>query len=234
MLAYDKNSARKQNILFNSRLRMPMKGHKFLLVTLHLLVFYTPLTSMAGDLSGNKPVRSLLEIRYQHVVPQKWDISCGAAALATVMNYQHGEKLTEKEVAEAMLKKTDPGRVKARLGFSLLDMKQYADRRGYLAEGYSQLQLTDLSEMAPIIVPIRVHDYNHFVIFRGMRDGKVLLADPAFGNRRMSIEAFRKSWLGKLGFVVKRPDGTMPLGVLGIHSQKNNDSRAAIAPSAGI
>lgn len=204
-----------------------------MLLTFPVMAFYMPLTSMAGDLSGNKPVRSLLEIRYQHVVPQKWDISCGAAALATVMNYQHGEKLTEREVAEAMLKRTDPTRVRARLGFSLLDMKGYADKRGYQSEGYSQLQLTDLTQMAPVIVPIRVHDYNHFVIFRGTRDGKVLLADPAFGNRRMSTEAFKEAWLGNLGFVVKRPDGTMPLGVLGIRPQENDETRAAIARPTG-
>ena len=36
------------------------------------------------------PVRSLLEIRRSGVVVQKFDISCGAAALATILRYQHG------------------------------------------------------------------------------------------------------------------------------------------------
>lgn len=161
----------------------------------------------AGNLLGDRPVRSLLEIRYQNVVPQKWDISCGAAALATVLNYQHRDAVTEKEVAKAMLKGNDPARVRARLGFSLLDLKRFADSRGYRGIGYRDLSIEDLVKFGPTIVPIRVHGYNHFVIFRGLEDGHVLLADPAFGNRRMTLDRFKTAWLQNLGFVVARRDG---------------------------
>ncbi|MEW5792410.1 MAG: C39 family peptidase [Pseudomonadota bacterium] len=161
----------------------------------------------AGNLLGDRPVRSLLEIRYQNVVPQKWDISCGAAALATVLNYQHHDTVTEKEVAKAMLKGNDPARVRARLGFSLLDLKRFADSRGYRGIGYRDLGIEDLVKFGPTIVPIRVHGYNHFVIFRGLEDGRVLLADPAFGNRRMPLDQFKSAWLQNLGFVVVRRDG---------------------------
>ncbi|MGE5319866.1 MAG: hypothetical protein ACM3KD_06790, partial [Hyphomicrobiaceae bacterium] len=33
-------------------------------------------------------VTSLLETRHAHVVIQEWDLSCGAAALATLLRYQ--------------------------------------------------------------------------------------------------------------------------------------------------
>lgn len=178
------------------------------------------------------PVRSLLEIRYQHVVPQKWDISCGAAALATVLNYQHGDNVTEREVAKAMLKGNDPARVKARLGFSLLDMKKYAESRGYRGVGYSQLQMEDLLGMGPTVVPIRVHNYNHFVIFRGVQNGRVLLADPAFGNRSMTVADFQQAWLNNLGFVVKRPDGSTPAGVLDVAKQDGGSGARHITQSA--
>lgn len=46
-----------------------------------------------------RPVRSLLEMRRHNVVVQEWDLSCGAAALTTVLNYQHGDPVTEREVA---------------------------------------------------------------------------------------------------------------------------------------
>ncbi|MEM9263647.1 MAG: hypothetical protein AAGA22_08720, partial [Pseudomonadota bacterium] len=49
------------------------------------------------------PVRSLLEIREEKVIRQNWDLSCGAAALATLLNFQHGERLTERTVAKGLI-----------------------------------------------------------------------------------------------------------------------------------
>jgi predicted double-glycine peptidase len=153
------------------------------------------------------PVRSLLEIRQQNVVVQKWDTSCGAAALATLLRYQHGLSDSEKEIAEAMLRVTDPLKVKVRGGFSLLDLKRYADARGLQGVGYMNLALDDLIEMAPAIVPVEVRGYPHFVVVRGKTDEKVLIADPAFGNRTMDVETFQSAWQGHIGFIVRRRDG---------------------------
>ena len=67
-------------------------------------------------------MRSLLEIRQKNVVVQQWDTSCGAAALATLLKYQHGLNVSEKQIAETMLRTGDPLQVKVRGGFSLLDL----------------------------------------------------------------------------------------------------------------
>lgn len=148
------------------------------------------------------PVRSLLEMRQDKVVVQKWDTSCGAAALATILTHQFGDPVTEKEAAQAMLRRTDPLRVRHRGGFSLLDLKRYAEGRGFAADGYAELDLEMLVELAPAIVPIRVREYDHFVVFRGLKRGRVLLADPSFGNRTLSIAEFERVWNGRLGFAV--------------------------------
>jgi uncharacterized protein len=37
-------------------------------------------------------------------------------------------------------------------GFSLLDLKQYAEGRGYLAYGYGELTMDDLARLGPAIV----------------------------------------------------------------------------------
>src|SRR5256885_11578586 len=50
----------------------------------------------------------------ERVVIQQWDISCGAAALATVFTYSLRDPVSEREVAQAMLRRTDPLRVKVR------------------------------------------------------------------------------------------------------------------------
>jgi uncharacterized protein len=52
-------------------------------------------------------------------------------------------------------------------------------------------------------------------VFRGIWGDRVLLADPAWGNRVMSVEGFEDAWLdfpefGKVGFVVQRRDGVEP------------------------
>ena len=160
------------------------------------------------------PVRSLLEIRQQNVVIQEWDTSCGAAALATLLQYQHGLDDSEKQIAEAMLRLTDPLKVKVRGGFSLLDLKRYADARGLQGVGYMKLSLDNLMAMAPAVVPVTTRGYPHFVIVRGRLEDRVLIADPAFGNRTMDVQAFQSAWQGNIGFVVRRPDGVVPANEL--------------------
>src|ERR671914_1211590 len=106
-----------------------------------------------------QPVRSLLEIRRENVIVQQWDISCGAAALATILTYQYGDQVSEKRIAEAMLRRTDPLRVKYRGGFSLLDLKRFAESRGYIADGYLKVTLENLLEFGPSIVPVSISGY---------------------------------------------------------------------------
>jgi hypothetical protein len=170
------------------------------------------------------PVRSLLEIRQAGVVIQNWDLSCGAAALGTLLRYEFGEPVTEKEIARGLISRGEyiehPELVQIREGFSLLDLKRYVETRGYKGLGFGQLDLNDLVKRAPIMVPINALGYNHFVIFRGIMGDHVLLADPAWGNRTMTLDKFQRMWLdygepmGHVGFVVERADGRKPLSRL--------------------
>ena len=182
------------------------------------LVLATALPSplMAG---GRAPVKSLLEMRHDRVVVQQWDLSCGAAALATLLNYQHGDPVAEREIAKGLIEReeylAEPLLVRARHGFSLLDLKRYVDRRGYEGIGYGNLEVEDLLDLAPIIVPVDLNGYPHFVVFRGMRGNRVLLADPSFGNRTMLAGRFQSAWLaypefGRVGFIVASTDGETP------------------------
>jgi uncharacterized protein len=164
----------------------------------------------SAALSAEEPVRSLREIRQENVVVQQWDTSCGAAALATLLRYQHGLAVSEKQIAEAMLRRSDPLRVKTRGGFSLLDLKRYADGQGLEGVGYINVELDNLFDMVPALVPVVVRGYPHFVIVRGKARDKVLIADPAFGNRTMDVDSFQEAWQGPIAFVVRRRDGKVP------------------------
>lgn len=174
-----------------------------------LLVLLVPLGSAAAE-SGRKPVRSLMEMRQAQVVRQDWDLSCGAAALSTLLTYQHGDPVPEARIVAAMLRRTDPVRVRARQGFSLLDLKRFAQSRGYEADGYGRLTLADLVKLGPAIMPTVIGGYNHFVVFRGLAGDRVLLADPAYGNRTMRIDRFEALWPQRVAFVVARPGGGVP------------------------
>jgi predicted double-glycine peptidase len=180
-------------------------------------------TRMDIDREPN-PVRSLLEIRHAGVMIQNWDLSCGAAALGTLLRYEFGESVTEKEIARGLISRGEyiehPELVQIREGFSLLDLKRYVQTRGYKGLGFGKLDVNDLIERAPIVVPINALGYNHFVIFRGIMGDRVLLADPAWGNRTMTLDKFQRMWLnygepmGHVGFVVERADGRRPLSRL--------------------
>lgn len=177
-----------------------------------------------GALGAARPavanaVLSVREMRHQQVVLQEFDISCAAAALCTILNYQHGERLTEREIALGLIDREEyietPELIRLRQGFSLLDLKRYVEGRGYEGIGFGRMTYDNVLERAPIIVPVDNLGYRHFLVFRGEMGGSVLAADPAYGNRTMSRGQFERRWLtfpelGKVGFVVERRDGLIP------------------------
>ena len=70
-------------------------------------------------------------------------------------------------------------------GFSMLDMKRYLASVGYQADGFQQ-PLDKLAEARlPAIVLMNEGSYHHFVVVKGLRDGRVLIGDPARGTRSM-------------------------------------------------
>ena len=159
-------------------------------------------SAFAAD-SIRKPVRSLFEIRQEGVIVQKWETSCAAAALATVLTFSHHDPVSEKLVAQGMLRSTDPIKVKVRGGFSLLDMKRFVEGRGFKGTAFKGLSMNDLLTLQSPIVPIDFHGNPHFVVVRGLNAaGDVHLADPAFGNHTMSVASFQAIWREGIGFVV--------------------------------
>ena len=182
---------------------------------------YDGAVAMAAD--SAPPVRSLIEKRHQNVVLQQWELSCAAAALATILRYQYGVPVTERSVALGLIDRKEyianPELVRLRQGFSFLDLKRFVDALGYEGIGLGQLAFPDLLERAPIIVPVNLHGYPHFVVFRGATSNAVLLADPAFGNVTVSIPKFINGWIeyqniGRVGFVVTKAGTLAPPGRL--------------------
>ena len=84
-------------------------------------------------------------------------------------------------------------------------MKRFAETRGYSAVGFRHLSLDELAAMPDAIVPIEEYSGPHFVVVRGMRDGRIDIADPAFGNRSIPVTRFLELWREGIGFSVTRP-----------------------------
>jgi hypothetical protein len=141
------------------------------------------------------PVDSVEDRRFASVVRQRYDFSCGSAALATLLRYHYGGRQDEAQVFRGMWMEGDRDQIR-RLGFSLLDMKRYLAAKGIAADGF-QVSLEEVAAAGvPGIALINLNGYRHFVVVKGVADGEVLVGDPALGLRVMPAEEFRAAWNG--------------------------------------
>ena len=132
------------------------------------------------------PVKSWKALRDAQVVKQDLDFSCGAAALATLLNHFYGQTLTE----EALLKAMDKGEGRA----SFEDMAKALPQFGFRAQGFAASwdQITRLK--MPVIVYVKHRKNDHFSVLRGISEDTVWLADPSLGNRTYSQQQFLAMW----------------------------------------
>ncbi|MDB5771556.1 MAG: peptidase [Burkholderia sp.] len=146
-------------------------------------------------------VTSLKEVRFKATIRQQYDFSCGSAAIATLLTYHYGYAVNEQMVFEEMYLRGDQRKIRQE-GFSLLDMKMFLQSRSFQADGF-QLPLEKLeAARLPAIVLLADNGYRHFVVIKGIRDGRVLVGDPSSGTRAIPRDRFESLWVGKLLFVI--------------------------------
>lgn len=183
---------------------------KTVMVVLFLGPLYAQVAVDPEGMRATKTVRTLKDMRNAQVVRQQWDVSCGAAALSTLLTYDFKDNTPETAVVVWMLRRTDPVKMRARGGFSLLDLKRFAQARGYRAEGFSGMSLEELADLkTAAIVPIHSKSVDHFVVVRGVFGDRVVFSDPAFGNRTMKTNKFLDVWKQGIAFIVRPPDPMM-------------------------
>ncbi|MBJ7311639.1 C39 family peptidase [Rugamonas sp. CCM 8940] len=176
-----------------------------LAILLAALAVAVPATALdiagAGGGSYAVPVRNLKASRFAATVHQQFDFSCGSAALATLLSFHYGQPVGEQGVFAEMYAGGDQDKIR-REGFSLLDMKRYLAAHGWRADGFEQPLDKLVQAGFPAIVLVSDHGYRHFVVVKGLRDGRVLLGDPAGGARAMPRAAFEAIWQNRLLFVI--------------------------------
>ncbi|WP_454830799.1 C39 family peptidase [Pseudoxanthomonas wuyuanensis] len=172
-----------------------------------LVLGLAPMLTSAADIrvphggSYRLAVTSLKQARFATTIPQQYDFSCGSAATATLLTYQYGLAVSEADVFVQMYNNGDQSKIR-REGFSLLDMRRYLNSKGFEADGFELPLDKLLEEGVPAIVLLNDRGYRHFVVVKGLRNGRVLLGDPARGTRAMPRSRFEALWDNRVLFVV--------------------------------
>ena len=141
------------------------------------------------------PVQSFVDRKFDGVIRQRYDFSCGSAALATLLRYHYDLQVGEDDAFRGMWDKGDRAQIR-RLGFSLLDMKRWLASHQLAADGY-RVSLEKIAQTGvPGIALISIKNYRHFVVIKGVRRDEVLLGDPSNGLSIMPRAEFERAWNG--------------------------------------
>ena len=117
------------------------------------------------------------------MVMQMEAVECGAASLAMILAY-YGKWLPLEQVREACSVSRD--------GSSMKNILLAAKTYGLEPSAY-KVSAEDLSGMEPAIIH---WNFEHFVVFKGMRKGKAYLNDPGIGPVEIPMDEFRRSFTG--------------------------------------
>lgn len=175
---------------------------KITIITLILLSLITN-SSDAGNVnfrvfsSGikiNRTVKSKTEIRFENIVKQKYDVSCGSAALATIFNYYYDDEITEQKIIDTIKNFKNISTLENSSGFTLLDLKNAAELYNYNAYGLKGTldQIKNIN--LPMIVLLNSPQGPHFVVIKNIRANQVDIADPALGNISLKTNKFKEQW----------------------------------------
>lgn len=136
----------------------------------------------------------------EEVVLKAHEPSGCAAALATILCFEHGIATHEREVA-GHLAKPRGRQNKAGAAPSFLDLRRAASAYGLRARQCRDLDVSRLADLAPAIIQIKLKASTHFSVFRGVLDGHAMLADPVYGNLAMTLPKFSRAWQQRAALV---------------------------------
>jgi predicted double-glycine peptidase len=207
--------------MFMFGVRPDLRSCRYVLATAIAMAIVCGLPPRARAQSERAPIRnpdltmryfvwSYKEIKERLIVMQKYDYSCGAAVLATIIKYYWGDdhvsettfldllprlKLSEKELKDRIEN-----------GLTLTDLRNLARLAGYQGT-MAKVTFQELADgKVPVIVGVTVRKHDHFVVVRGADDQFVYLADPIRGNVKTRISAFLEQWQKNAILVIAKPN----------------------------
>ncbi|WP_369683666.1 C39 family peptidase [Pseudomonas gingeri] len=167
-------------------------------------------------------LRSMSQLKMQGIQRQTLDYSCGAAALSLLLNRYLDDPVTEAQIlADIVLRLPESERLeRVTDGFSMLDLKSVAENLGYTADGVLLPPQAVHALKGPVIILLRRKQLNHFVVLKGVGQGRAFLADPARGHLRMPLHQLLREWQGETLMVSREGFGLPdqhPLGIPARH-----------------
>lgn len=167
----------------------------------------------AGPALPTRPV-SYLALRYEATVPQGFDYTCGAASVATILNYYWGSPTTEADVIDALRGRYTIAEIARRreTGLSFDDLIFAATRLGFAAQG-ARVRLAELPKLAgPVIVHLNKGHFQHFAVLRRVGKGVYYISDPVVGQIAMSAAEFSAQFSGNILAIWKK-GASLPEGM---------------------
>jgi predicted double-glycine peptidase len=137
------------------------------------------------------------------VYRQRAELTCGPAALASLLTFYWRDRCSEDEIAKL-------AGTYERLGTSLLGLRDAARVRGHRAAGYHltfpQLEGVLRASGLPLLAHYR-EPLEHFVVVVAVVGDEVLVSDPAAGSVSLSRVDFERRWSGVV--LVLSPEPTV-------------------------
>lgn len=192
------------------------------------IIFIFPINTFAYE--PYFKLKSMKEMRMQGIKRQSLDYSCGAAALSILLKSYFKEPYEEQAILKDIIFHLSEDEIHDRInkGFSMLDLKNTAQRLGYDVSGIVLPQQAVSALEGPVIILLRKDDLNHFVVLKGATQGRAFLADPARGHLRMPLYELFKQWKGETLIL-----GRNGFGLPKIHGLSFSKGRA-VAPEREV
>ncbi|MBB6017165.1 C39 family peptidase [Deinococcus radiopugnans] len=138
------------------------------------------------------------ELRYQSVVGQTTDFTCGPAALATLLTHYYGRPVAEQTLTERSVADMQARGKEVVEGLTLLSLRNALTTESVSSAGYKLTleQLRGVMEAGLPVVANVVYPKGHYYLVLAVDDQNVLLADPSWGVRSQPIANFLNAWNG--------------------------------------
>ncbi|MFZ2889207.1 C39 family peptidase [Sulfuricurvum sp.] len=157
------------------------------------------MTIAQKEFTLKKEVKSWIEFKNERLTRQNYDYSCGSAALATLLSHYYDANVTEEMILKSVLEVKGIDKQASELenqegnnGLSFYDLSQYVSTQGFKAVGIA-LGMEELRKLQiPVIVFVKIRKQEHFTVLKKMDERYVYLADPSFGNIRVSHAKFKE------------------------------------------
>lgn len=166
---------------------------------IHGLLFYLGLFSDIAHADAGPKIKSLIQIQMSGIERQTLDYSCGAASLAILLRSYFDEPVDEKAVLADIVARLPKEQLTSKVieGFSMLDLKRTAEHLGYSADGLMLDHDSVFLLEGPVIILLTRKKLNHFVVLKGVSQGKAFLADPTRGHIRIPLFELFEEWQGE-------------------------------------